>query len=131
MMKSCSKEEILKSKVDLCAKCGRRVRANSVLCTNCGKWVHGRCGKMKRVILTLAKGFACKRCVEAKKGICKPAEELIFYDQMELVKSFCYLENRLIPSGGSEASVIAKTRIGCVKFTKCGNCFMEESFRLK
>ena len=42
-----SKGEVLKSKVDPCAKCDKRVMANSVMCTKCGKWVHGRCVKMK------------------------------------------------------------------------------------
>ena len=41
-----SKGEVLKSKADPCAKCGKRV-----MCTKCGKWVHGRCAKMKRVTL--------------------------------------------------------------------------------
>ena len=36
VMVSDSKEEILTSKVDSCAKCGKRVMANSV-CTKCGK----------------------------------------------------------------------------------------------
>ena len=54
-MMSGSKGEVLKSKVDPCAKCGKRMMANSVMCTTCGKWVHGRCAKMKRVTSTLAK----------------------------------------------------------------------------
>ena len=48
-------EEIRKEKVDPCTKCGRRVMANSVLCTKCGKWVHGRCAEVKKVTLTLTK----------------------------------------------------------------------------
>ena len=52
---------------------------------------------MKRVNLTLAKDFVCERCVESMKGIVKPAEELTFYDQVELVKSLTYLGNRLMP----------------------------------
>ena len=44
-----SKGEVLQSKVDPCAKCGKRVRANSVMCTKCGKSVHDRCEKMKMV----------------------------------------------------------------------------------
>ena len=50
-----SKDEVLKSKVDPCVKCGKRVMANSAMCTKGGKWVHGRCTKMKRVISTLEK----------------------------------------------------------------------------
>ena len=30
------KGEILKSRVDPCAKCGKRVIANSMMCTKCG-----------------------------------------------------------------------------------------------
>ena len=45
---SSSKGEVLKSKVDPPAKSGKRVMANSVMCTKCGKWIHGRCAKMKR-----------------------------------------------------------------------------------
>ena len=56
VMVSGSKGEVLKSKVDPCAKC---VTANSMTCTKCGKWVHGRCGKMKKATSTLAKGFVC------------------------------------------------------------------------
>ena len=42
VMTSGSKGEVLKSKVDPCAKCGKRVMVNSVMCTKCGKWVHDR-----------------------------------------------------------------------------------------
>ena len=35
-----SKDEVLKSKVDPCAKCGKRMMVNSVMCTKCGKWVY-------------------------------------------------------------------------------------------
>ena len=36
-MVSGSKDEVLKSKVDPCAKCGKRVMAYSVMCTKCNK----------------------------------------------------------------------------------------------
>ena len=57
VMVSSLRGEVLQSKVDPCAKCSKRVMANSVRCTKCGKWVHNRCMKMKWVTLTLAKGF--------------------------------------------------------------------------
>ena len=40
--RSGSKGEVLKSKVDSCAKCAKRVMANLEMYTKCGKWVHGR-----------------------------------------------------------------------------------------
>ena len=55
-----SKVEILKSKVDPCAKCNKTAMANSVLGTKCGKWVHGGCAEMNRVTLTLEKDFICE-----------------------------------------------------------------------
>ena len=60
VMVSGLKDEVLKSKVDPCAKCGKRMMVNSVMYTKCGKWVYGRCTRMKRVTLTLGKGFVCK-----------------------------------------------------------------------
>ena len=39
---------------------------------------------MKRVSITLTKGFVCEQCVEAMKGIVEPKEELSFYDHVEL-----------------------------------------------
>ena len=48
VMVSSSKGEVLKSKVDACAKCSKRVMAN-LMCTKCGKWVHGKSVKMKMV----------------------------------------------------------------------------------
>ena len=87
-MVSGSKGEVFKSKVDSCAKCSKRVMANSMMCTKCCKWVYGRYAKMRRVTLTLAKGFVCKQCVYTKEGIVEPGEELSFFGQVDFVKSF-------------------------------------------
>ena len=43
------KDELLKCIVDPCAKRGKRVMAYLVMRTKCGKWVHGRCAKTKKV----------------------------------------------------------------------------------
>ena len=117
-----------KTKVNPCAK---RVMANSVLCTKCGKWVHGRYAQMKRVTWTLAKSFICEQCVEAMKGIVGPAEEITFYDQMELVKSFCHLGDRLNPSDGSEMVMTARMRIGWIKFRECKELLNGRKLSLK
>ena len=47
LMVSGSEGKLFKSKIDSCGVCGRRVMANSVLCTKCENWVHGRCAKIK------------------------------------------------------------------------------------
>ena len=86
--------------------------ANSVMRTKCGKWVNGRCAKMKRMTSTQAKGFVCEPCVDTKEGIVESGEEISLFDQVNFVKSFCYLGDRLNASGGSEAAVTARTKIG-------------------
>ena len=85
---------------------------NSMMGTKWDKWVHGRCAKMKRVTLTLAKGFVCELCVDTKEGIVEPDREILFFDQIDFVKSFCYLGGRLNASGGSKATVTARKKIG-------------------
>ena len=37
------KDGLSKSKVDPCGVCNLRVKANVVLCVQCGKWIYGRC----------------------------------------------------------------------------------------
>ena len=71
---------------------------------------------MKRVTSTLATGFVCKLCVDTKEGIVEPGKEISFLDQVDFVKSFSYLGERLNASGGSEAAVTARTRIGWIEF---------------
>ena len=68
MMVSDSEGEVLKSKIDPCGVCGNRVMSNYVLCKQCGKWIHGRCAKMKRVTTSLAKGFVCVMCRNIAEG---------------------------------------------------------------
>ena len=82
VMVNVSKSEVLKSKVNLCAKCSKKVMANSMMCTKCGKWVHGRCAKIKRVTSTLAKGFLCELYVDTIKGIVEPGEEKTFLTRL-------------------------------------------------
>ena len=35
-----------KRKIDPCGVCSLRVKANSVLCVQCGKWIHRRCARV-------------------------------------------------------------------------------------
>ena len=47
------------------------------------------------------------------------AEELLFCDQVEFVKGFCYLVDSLNASGRSEAGA-TRTRSECIKLGECG-----------
>ena len=89
--------ERFKSKIDPVGVCGKRVMANSMFCTKCGNWVHGRCAKIKRVTARLAMRFVCLRC----RGIMEGTVDLIkrLCDEMETLNGFCYLGNKLNSSG--------------------------------
>ena len=50
--------------------------ANSVLCTKCGNWVHGRCAKIKIVTTRLAMRFVCLKCKGIMKGMVDSIEKL-------------------------------------------------------
>ena len=77
------------SKVDRCGICGKRVLANSVLCVKCGKWICGRCAKVKTVTSRLGKDFVCGRCKKQADGLVELVEELC--EDVETVRGFCYL----------------------------------------
>ena len=109
VMVSGSEGELFKSKIDSCGVCGRRVMANSVLCTKCRNWAHGKCAKIKRVNARLAMHFVCWRRTGIMKGTVDSIEKLC--TEVETVNGFCYLGNRLNSSGGCEAAVTARVRI--------------------
>ena len=71
--------------------------ANSVLCVKCGKWIHGRCAKVKRVTPRLGRDFVCRRCKKQANGLVGPVEELC--EEVEMVRGFCYLGGRVNASG--------------------------------
>ena len=85
---------------------------------------------MKRVTSTMAKDFVCELCVYTIEGIVEPGEEMPFFNQVEFMKSFCYLVDRLNASGGSEAPVNARTRIGWIKFGEHGKLLYGRKFLL-
>ena len=59
---SITKDGMSKSKVDPCGVFSMRVKANSVLCVQCGKWIHGRCAGVKRVTPMFQRSFKCQKC---------------------------------------------------------------------
>ena len=100
-----------------------------MLCVKCGKWIHGRCTKVKSVTSRLGRDFVCGRWKKQADGLVEPVEELC--EEMETVRGFCYLGDRVNASGGCEAAVTARARIGWVKFRECGELLNSKRFSLK
>ena len=102
-----------------CRICGKRVTVNVVLCTKCNQWIYGKCFKLKKVTPSAARFFVCNMCDKAINGAGEEQQE-VMCDEVETVKEFCYLGNRLNASGGCEVAVTARTRLGWKKFRECG-----------
>ena len=103
-----------------------RVKASSVMCLQCGKWIHGRCAKMKGVIPKLSKKFICGKC-EGNVGEAVEQEDKLC-DEVETACEFTYLGDRVSAGGGCEA---ARTRCGWVKFRECGELVYGRRFPLR
>ena len=52
-------------------------------------------------------------------------------EEVETVRGFCYLGDRVNAGGGCEAAVTARARIGWVKFRECGELLNSKRFSLK
>ena len=127
MMVSETEGEIVLSKIDLCGICGKRVGSNAVCCTQqCMKWIHGRCTKMKKVTCSSARHFVCRRCIDVGDGTEEPVE--ILCDEVETVKGFCNLGDKLNASGGCETAVTSRVRIGWRNLENAESCYVEEGF---
>ena len=73
-----------KSKVDLCGVCGLKVKANSVLCLQCGKWIHSRLSGVKMVTPMFFFNFTCRKfeenigeAVEQEEKLCDEVETVM------------------------------------------------------
>ena len=72
----------------------------------------------------------CGRCKkQVNDGVVESVEELC--EEEETVRGFCYLGDRVNASGGCEAAVTARTRIGWVKFKECGELLNSKRFSFK
>ena len=72
------------SKVDPCGICSLIVKANPVLCVQCGKWMHCRCVRVKMVTAMF------QRILHAEN-----VKEIL-----EAVQEFTYLGERMSADGG-------------------------------
>ena len=124
-----AKDEVAVSKTDPCGICGKRVMANSVLCVKCKKWILERRAKVKGGTLRLGRDFVCGRCKKQADGFMDSVEELS--EEVETVRGFCYLGDRLNAGGGCDAAVTARARIARVKFRECRELLNSKRFSLK
>ena len=113
---------------DPCGVCDKRVKANSVLCIGCQKWVHKRCSGVKGALKKVEGTFKCKRCVngvtirEAEKGL---------NEGIEKVESFVYLGDKLNAGGGCLSAVTVRVRVGWMKFRELSGILCGKKWSVK
>ena len=103
--------------------------STAVLCTVCKKWIHAKCAQTKKVSCSFAQQFVGRRCEDNGDG--KEESVEVLCDEVETVKGFCYLGDRLNASGGCETAVATRVRIGWIKFRECGELLLGRRFSLK
>ena len=57
-----TRDGLSKSEVYPCGVCGLIVRANLVLCVQCGKWIHGISAGVMRMTPKFSRNLACRKC---------------------------------------------------------------------
>ena len=110
-----SEGEVIQSRIDPCAICGKKMTINSVLCTKMQPMDSWKLFKLKEVPPSAAKFFAGSKCDKATDGA-EEVQQEVMCDEVETVRRFCYLGDRLNASVGCETAVTARTRVGWKKF---------------
>ena len=105
-----TQDRMSKSKVDPFGVCCLRVKAKSVLCLQCCKWIHDTCARMKRETQKFQRNFECGKC-EGNIGEAV-AQKVNLCDEVETVREFIYLGDRVSVGGGCESAITTRTRCG-------------------
>ena len=100
----------------LCAVCHTGVGNNSIYCNGCKLWVHKKCSGLQR--LTPNPDYRCAQCMGNARPINgRPQNEVeVGPDKLEVVASFCYLDDMLSAGGGCEIAVTTHVKTAWKKF---------------
>ena len=99
-----------------CAVCRTGVGNHSIYCIGCKLWVHKNCNGLQR--LTPNSDYRCARCVGNARPIDgrQQNEVQVGPDKLEVVASFCYLDDMLSAGGGCEIAVTTRVKTARKKF---------------
>ena len=116
-----------------CGVCAQGVGVNSVLCTQCGKWVHIRCSGLQNVRQARNRNYVCPTCttpviaVEEEHIILGPGSDSV----VEEVESFTYLGDVVDRSGGVERSVSARVAMAWSKWREIAGLLCNKRIPLR
>ena len=100
-----------------CGVCCSGVGRNSIFCNGCSHWVHKRCSNIHGR-LTADAAYRCSSCPGNTRPFdAKVCDHVVLENQkIEVVDSFCYLGNNIVPRGGCEAATVTRSRCAWGKF---------------
>ena len=99
-----------------CGVCLQGVGSNSIYCTSCRCWIHGKCSGI-RGRLSAARNFICNRCSGNTPNTEEIPKELTLNgNSLEVVDKFCYLGDMLDAAGGAQSSSITRVKCAWGKF---------------
>ena len=111
-----------------CGVCGSGVGANSILCTQCNKWVHGRCSGERRLASVV--NFICSTCLQPPRTVSD--ESIVVEDgTIEEVESFCYLGDVLDRNCTADAAVRARISAAWGKWREISSLLCNGGIPLK
>ena len=99
-----------------CAVCRTGEGNNSIYSNGCKLWVHKKCSGLQR--LTPNPDYRCARCMGNAGPIDgRPQSEVqVGPDKLEVVASFCSLDDMLCAGGGCEIAVTTRVKMAWKKF---------------
>ena len=102
------------------------ISKGSAMCVQCGKWIHGRCAEVKWVTSKFQWKFTCRIYITNIRAAVEQKERSC--DEVETVREFTYLGDRVSVGGGCEAAVTARTRCGGLSLGSAVSCCMAGDF---
>ena len=106
-----------------CGVCGEGVGVNSVWCSGCSKWCHGRCSGVRNV-RRAGENFRCPACVRGP--IVRRREVEVEGGLLEVVDRFCYLGDTVGCEGGAETAVRARVTSAWRKWRELANLLVNQ-----
>ena len=118
------------------------VGGNSIQCTVCKGWVHKRCSGIKGKLPANRKDFECRKCQDRNQGgMYEGGREVVegqierveieVGEELEVVKSFCYLGDVIEAGGGVEAAITVRMRCAWKKFWELEHILMMKGLSLR
>ena len=103
-----------------CAVCLCGVGVNSILCSQCNKWVHKKCSGIAGSLPNNDPAYVCPRCTGLARPIDgRPVTEVdVDGTLLEAVDKFCYLGDMLDAGGGCDTAIATRCCVAWGKFRK-------------